>query len=65
MADIFQDTLAQIGAFFSDVVSIYILPNLRLIAWVIIVLIIAFVVGKISKMVVVKVPGAVGLKKLT
>jgi len=65
MADVFQEMLAQIGAFFNDIVSVYIIPNLTLIAWVITFLIIAYIAGKISKVIVVKILGAVGLKKIT
>ncbi len=65
MADVFQSIVTQMGAFFDNVVSGYLLPNLGLILWVIIFLGIAYVAGKLSKVIVVKILNAVGLKKLT
>jgi len=65
MADVFQETLAQIGTFFNDAVTAYLLPNLKVIAWVVILLVIGYIVGKITKIIVVKIMNAMGFKKLT
>jgi len=65
MADILQEFLTQVGSFFNDAVSVYFIPNLKLIAWIFVILIIGYLVGRISKAIVVKILGAVGLKKLT
>ena len=65
MADVFQEFFAQVGVFFNDFISVYILPNFTLIAWTAIFLVIAYVVGKISKIIVVKILNAVGLKRIT
>jgi hypothetical protein len=65
MADILQEFLTQIGLFFNDAVSVYIIPNLKVIAWIIIILVIAYIVGRVSKIIVVKILGGVGFKKLT
>lgn len=43
----------------------YILPNLRLFAQILILLLVAYVAGRISKSIVIKILGVVGLKKIT
>ncbi len=64
-----QEFLQMFGAavvdFFSRLVPEYIIPNLQVIIQVIVLLVVAYVVGKIGKAVTVKLLSVVGLKKIT
>ncbi len=61
----FQSIGAWIVNFFNSLVPDYILPNLQLILEVVILLIAAYIVGKISKFIVTKFMSVIGLKKIT
>ena len=59
-------------SFFTDVVNFlyalipqYILPNLQLIIQVVVLLVVAFVVGKVIKVFAVKILNTIGLKRMT
>lgn len=57
--------LTGIGAFFQRLVPDYILPNISLIIYVVLLLIAGYIAGKLGKLIVTKILAAVGLKRLT
>ncbi len=65
MADGFLQSLWASGAeFLSQIIPNYIIPNIRLIIWIIVLLIAAYITGKIAKWIVVKSLSLVGLKRV-
>lgn len=65
MADVFQSIWLWMASFLDQFMPRYVLPNLQLIIQVIILLVIAYVVGKISKVLVAKILSVIGLKRIT
>ena len=63
--DFFQSAYNQTINFFNQFIPNFIVPNLQLIIQVIILLLIAFIVGKISKSIVTKFLAVIGLKRVT
>ena len=51
--------------FLGDLIPTYILPNIRLILTLILLLVVAYVSGKIIKIITVKILNVVGLRKIT
>ncbi|NIO20198.1 MAG: mechanosensitive ion channel [Candidatus Aenigmarchaeota archaeon] len=52
-------------SFFRQLVPEYILPNLQLIIQIVIILLVGYIVGKISKIIVTKILSVAGLKRIT
>ena len=64
-----EEFFASLWAWFADFIGNlgpnYILPNLRVFAQVVILLVVAYIAGRISKAIVVKILSVAGLKKMT
>jgi len=61
----FQSLWTWIVSFFNNFIPNYILPNLQLIIQVFILLVVAYVVGKIGKFIVTRILSASGFKRIT
>ncbi len=62
---IMQSIWTWIVTFISDLLPVYILPNLQLIIQIIILLIVGYIAGRIGKVIVTKLLSIAGLKKVT
>lgn len=65
MTDFIQPLWSYILSFLNTFIPDYILPNIRLILQIILILIIGFLVGRLSKAVTVKILTIAGIKKIT
>jgi hypothetical protein len=62
---ILQNIWVWIVGFLNQFIPNYILPNLQLIIQIIILLFVAYIIGKIGKIITTKILGVVGLKRIT
>lgn len=63
--EFFQSLWAWFYGFLQQLLPVYVLPNLQLIIQVVVLLIVAYVVGKVGKLIVTRFLSVVGLKRIT
>lgn len=63
--EIFQPVWVWFTGFTNNVVPVYVLPNIQTIIQILILLVIGYIGGKLGKIVIVKILGVTGLRKIT